>query len=88
MVATKKSGQYDAAIALPTDVRAIAEREGEADACTRKATALRERHTSKRAFIRRLATVGIGAWADTRGMVNPPRCSSQRRQRHRMSEYR
>jgi hypothetical protein len=61
MVATKKPGQYDAAVALLTDLRAIAEREGRTDAFARQARALRERHTSKPAFIRRLATVGIGA---------------------------
>ncbi|WP_433729629.1 hypothetical protein ACQP0C_00885 [Nocardia sp. CA-129566] len=61
MVATKKSGQYDAAIELLTDLRDLAERDGRTDVFARQARALRERHTSKPAFIRRLVTVDIEA---------------------------
>lgn len=59
LIATRKPGEYDTAVALLTDLRALATREGRNDAFARRSTALRETHARKPSLIDRLDRAGI-----------------------------
>ncbi|TNC21448.1 hypothetical protein [Amycolatopsis alkalitolerans] len=59
MIATRKSAEYDAAVALLTDLRALAERETQLDEFTRRSRALRQRHARKISLLDRLTRAGI-----------------------------
>lgn len=59
MIATRKPTEYDAAVTLLTDLRALAEREDRYDAFVVHATALREAHARKPTLIQRFDRAGI-----------------------------
>lgn len=59
LIATRKPGEYDAAVALLTDLQALAEREGRPDAFTRRSQALRHTHARKTSLIERLGRAGL-----------------------------
>jgi hypothetical protein len=60
MIATRKPGEYDAAVALPTELRALAERDRRSDEFTRRCTTLRQTHSRKPSLIERFNRAGIG----------------------------
>lgn len=60
MIATRKPGEYDAAVALLTELRALAERDRRSDEFTRRAAALRQTHSRKPSLIERFNRAGIG----------------------------
>ncbi len=59
MIATKKPGEYDAAVMLLTELRALAERDGRPDEFARRSTALRQTHSRKPSLIERFNRAGI-----------------------------
>lgn len=59
MIATRKPTEYDAAVTLLTDLRALAEREDNDDIFTERTRALREAHARKPSLIARLDRAGI-----------------------------
>jgi hypothetical protein len=59
LIAARKPGEYDAAVTLLTDLRALATRDGRGDAFTQRSTALRETHARKPRLIDRLDRAGI-----------------------------
>ena len=59
MIATRKPAEYDAAVTLLTDLRALAEREDRYDTFTLRTTALRQTHARKPTLIQRLEQAGI-----------------------------
>ncbi|MEV0051019.1 hypothetical protein AB0H34_11045 [Saccharopolyspora shandongensis] len=54
MIATRKPAEYDAAVALLTDLRALAERDGRTHEFTQRSTALRQQHARKPSLLVRL----------------------------------
>jgi hypothetical protein len=60
MIGTRKPGEYDAAVALLTELRALAERDRRSDEFTRRCTALRQTHSRKPSLIERFNRAGIG----------------------------
>ena len=54
LIASRKPAEYDAAVALLTDLQALAEREGRYDTFTLRTIALRQTHARKPSFIERL----------------------------------
>jgi hypothetical protein len=54
MIASRKPGEYDAAVTLLTDLRALAERDGRHDTFTERSTAIRQTHARKPSLIQRL----------------------------------
>ncbi|WP_226961327.1 MULTISPECIES: hypothetical protein [Streptomyces] len=59
MIATRKLGDYDAAVALLTDLKALAQRDGQHDTFIRRRTALRQTHARKLSLIERLNRAGV-----------------------------
>ena len=59
MIATRKPAEYDAAVTLLTDLRALAEREQRYHTFTVRTTALRHTHARKPSLIERLNRAGI-----------------------------
>lgn len=59
MIATRKPTEYDAAVALLTDLQALAERDDDDDVFTSRARALRRTHARKPTLIERLNRAGI-----------------------------
>jgi hypothetical protein len=59
LIATRKPGEYDAAVTLLTDLRALAERDGRHDRFTQRSTALRHTHERKPSLIERLKKAGV-----------------------------
>lgn len=59
MIATKKPAEYDAAVALLTDLQALAERDDHYDTFTSRTIALRRTHARKPSLIERLNRAGI-----------------------------
>ncbi|MFC0432211.1 hypothetical protein [Kutzneria buriramensis] len=59
LIATRKPAEYDAAVTLLTDLRALAEREDRYDTFTLRTTALRQAHARKPTLIQRLEQAGI-----------------------------
>jgi len=60
MIATKKPGEYDAAVMLLTELRALAERDGRPDEFARRSITLRQTHSRKPSLIERFNRAGIG----------------------------
>jgi hypothetical protein len=60
MIATKKPGEYDAAVALLTELRALAERDGHPDEFAWRCAALRQTHARKPSLIERFNRAGVG----------------------------
>ncbi|GAB2883539.1 hypothetical protein [Streptomyces mayteni] len=59
MIATRKPGEYDTAVALLTDLKALAERDGHHGSFIRRSTALRQTHARKPSLIARLNRAGV-----------------------------
>ncbi|MGF6885652.1 hypothetical protein ABIA39_007431 [Nocardia sp. GAS34] len=59
LIATVKPREYDAAVAILTDLHAVAERSGRQQAFGQRVVALHNRHSRKHAFIARLAASGL-----------------------------
>lgn len=59
MIATRKPPEYDAAVALLTDLQALAERDDRDDTFSSRASALRRTHARKPTLIERLNRAGI-----------------------------
>ncbi|GCE37803.1 hypothetical protein Rhow_000649 [Rhodococcus wratislaviensis] len=59
MIATRKPIEYDAAVALLTDLQTLAEREGRGDIFTQRSQALRHTHARKPRLIERLDRAGV-----------------------------
>ncbi|MFI9388394.1 hypothetical protein [Kutzneria sp. NPDC052558] len=59
LIATRKPAEYDAAVTLLTDLRALAEREDRYDTFTLRTNALRQTHARKPTLIQRLTKAGI-----------------------------
>jgi hypothetical protein len=59
LIGTGKPAEYDAAVTLLTDLRALAEREGRYEKFTMHTIALRQTHARKSGLIRRLDRAGI-----------------------------
>ncbi|MGW5240037.1 hypothetical protein ACWEOW_13985 [Monashia sp. NPDC004114] len=59
MIASRKPREYDAAVTLLTDLRALAEREARYDAYMSRTIALRQAHSRKPSLIERLSRAGI-----------------------------
>jgi hypothetical protein len=59
MIATRKPAEYDAAVTLLTDLRALAERETGLDEFARRSLALRQRHARKASLLERLTRAGL-----------------------------
>lgn len=59
LIDTRKPAEYDAAVTLLTDLRALAEREDRYDKFTLRTTALRRTHARKPSLIERLDRAGI-----------------------------
>ncbi|MER5336793.1 hypothetical protein [Micromonospora sp. NPDC002717] len=60
MIETKKPKEYDAAVALLSDLKALAERDGGTEAFHRRVRQLRERHARKPSLLDRLDRAGLG----------------------------
>jgi hypothetical protein len=60
MIATKKPGEYDSAVTLLTELRALAERNERPDEFARRCAALRQTHSRKPSLIERFNRAGIG----------------------------
>jgi hypothetical protein len=59
LIATRKPGAYDAAVALLTDLKALAERDGRQDTFIRRSAALRHTHARKPSLVERLNQAGL-----------------------------
>ncbi|MEO3779933.1 hypothetical protein ABGB16_24485 [Micromonospora sp. B11E3] len=59
MIETKKPKEYYAAVALLSDLKALAERDGDTEAFHRRVRQLRERHARKPSLLDRLDRVGL-----------------------------
>jgi hypothetical protein len=59
MIATRKPAEYDAAVTLLSDLRALAERDGHCDTFTARMIALRHTHGRKPSLIERLDRVSL-----------------------------
>lgn len=60
MIETRKPAEYDAAITLLTDLRALADRDGHPDTFIQRSMALRREHARKPSLIERFNRAGIG----------------------------
>ncbi|MGH3512393.1 MAG: hypothetical protein ACRDQV_12470 [Pseudonocardiaceae bacterium] len=60
MIASRKPGEYDAAVALLTELRALAERHGRSEEFTRRCATLHQRHSRKPSLIERFNRAGVG----------------------------
>jgi hypothetical protein len=60
MIETKKPKEYDAAVALMADLRALAERAGDSMMFHQRVRQLREKHARKPSLLDRLDRVGLG----------------------------
>ena len=60
MIATKRPGEYDAAIVLLTELRSLAERDRRPDEFARRCAALRQTHSRKPSLIERFNRAGVG----------------------------
>jgi hypothetical protein len=60
-IASKSADRYDQAVSTLLDMRTLAERNGKVEVLEAQLRALRERHATKQAFIRRLREKGLGA---------------------------
>ena len=54
MIGTRKPAEYDAAVSLLTDLRALAERDARAHEFSQRAAALRQEHSRKPSLLERL----------------------------------
>lgn len=63
MIATRKPNEYDAAVALLTDLQDLAQRDGHRATFTRRSLALRQSHARKPSLIERLDRAGIHGMA-------------------------
>jgi hypothetical protein len=79
MIATKKPGEYDAAVALLTELRALAERDGHPDEFAWRCAALRQTHARKPSLIERFNRAGVG----TNHTPDKPQVESLSRRVHR-----
>ncbi|WP_020392591.1 hypothetical protein [Kribbella catacumbae] len=59
LIDTRKPAEYDAAVALLTDLQSLAEREDRYDRFTMRTTAIRQAHARKSSLIERLDRAGI-----------------------------
>jgi hypothetical protein len=59
MIATRKPSEYDAAVALLTDLQALAERDGSHDTFVRRSKTLRQTHARKPSLVERLNRAGL-----------------------------
>jgi hypothetical protein len=59
MIATKRPGEYDAAVELLKDLRVVAQRADRLDAFTRRFALLRQKHLRKPSLIERLNRAGL-----------------------------
>jgi hypothetical protein len=59
LVITKRPGDYDTAVTLLQDLRAIGERKGRRVEVIERIRALRERHAKKPSFLARLRKAGF-----------------------------
>lgn len=59
LIATRKPAEYDAAVTLLDELRALAQRDGHSDAFTTRANALRQTHARKPSLIDRLNRASI-----------------------------
>jgi hypothetical protein len=59
MIATRKPGEYDAAVTLLTDLQTLAKRDGRSDTFTKRAKGLRQTHARKPSLIERLNQAGV-----------------------------
>ncbi len=57
---TRQPGQYDAAVELLRDLRAVGEREGRLEAFEHQLHDLRQQHSKKPSLLRRLDRAGLG----------------------------
>ncbi|MEU2612255.1 hypothetical protein ABZ570_11825 [Micromonospora sp. NPDC007271] len=60
MIETKKPKEYDAAVALLSDLKALADRDGDTEAFLRRVGQLRERHARKPSLLDRFDRAGLG----------------------------
>ena len=60
MIATRKPGEYDAAVALLTELQALAMRDRRSEEFTQRCAALRQTHSRKPGLIERFNRAGIG----------------------------
>jgi hypothetical protein len=60
MIATRRPGEYGAAVALLTELGALAERDRRFNEFTRRCAALRQTHSRKPSLIERFNRAGIG----------------------------
>ncbi|MEU4645255.1 hypothetical protein [Micromonospora sp. NPDC023814] len=61
MVETKRPKEYDAAVVLLSDLKALADRDGDSEAFRQRMRQLRERHARKPSLLDRLDRAGLGA---------------------------
>ena len=67
--AAKIPREYDAAVAVLLDLRALAERDGDGNAFSQRFRQLREQHLRKPSLIQRLAKAELGPQARKSGMT-------------------
>lgn len=60
MIETKRPKEYDAAVVLLSDLKALADRDGDAEAFRQRMRLLRERHARKPSLLDRLDRAGLG----------------------------
>ncbi|MFE9202544.1 hypothetical protein [Micromonospora sp. NPDC007230] len=60
MIETKRPKEYDAAVALLSDLKALADRDGDTEAFRRRVRQLRERHARKPSLLDRFDRAGLG----------------------------
>ncbi|MCW3841686.1 hypothetical protein ONA70_16420 [Micromonospora yasonensis] len=60
MIETKKPKEYGAAVALLSDLKTLAERDGDTEAFHRRVRQLRELHARKPSLLDRLDRAGLG----------------------------
>lgn len=58
-IATRRPAEYDAAVALLTDLQALAERDGRPDGFTQRSWSLRQTHARKPSLIERLDRASV-----------------------------
>jgi hypothetical protein len=64
-IETRRPGEYDLAVSLLQDLKALAEREGNPDAFSRRFLELRTRHARKPTLQERFDRAGLGNWPST-----------------------
>lgn len=60
MIETKRPREYDAAVALLADLKALADRDGDTGTFRQRMRLLRERHARKPSLLDRLDRAGLG----------------------------